>query len=589
MNGFLAVINLDGSAVDRDVLARMSKEMQARACVRQETWVNGEAGFAVGWPDASTREVAVSGEITVLGDIRLDARQEIGVGAGELSDARVIAEAYRKWERGCVGHLLGDFAFVVFDSKRNELLCARDHFGIKPLFYAVTKSALIISNTIECVIAHPEVSDELNEIALADFLLFDHIQDTSATSYRDVLRLPPAHLLTLNRGLKLERYWTLPTDCVTRFRSSSEYVEHYVELLKVAVQDRVRDHARVAVMMSGGLDSTSVAALAKAQGRDVAAFTLISEANGPDPEKRFSKIAADALGIPLVQHHQEAYQPFAGWDELPHRKPEPSMDLFPQSGNDFFSKVAEFSPAALSGYGGDPGLYPSAEFVRKSLRSAKAISLLASSLLYVLRHGKLPNVGLRTALRRKGDPDPGRIPGWLNPEFVKQCDLEERWVEAHRLTRVPETMRPEAYRVLMSPGWEQLFWLQEAGFTGVPLEVRHPMFDLRVLKFLLGIPPIPWCVDKELLRVAMKDRLPKDIRFRPKTTAGTAVPVANGIAVGDLKRFGIDPLIKQYVNSLPEEFLPSTQYETWSTLRPWLLNLWLRKSRIRKTVESAEA
>ena len=92
-----------------------------------------------------------------------------------------------------------------------RLFCARDHFGIKPFYYAQVLGGIVFSNTLDCIRLHPAVSDGLNEVAIGDFLLFGWNQDPSTTTFADIRRLAAAHTLTCEQGTsRARRYWTVP-------------------------------------------------------------------------------------------------------------------------------------------------------------------------------------------------------------------------------------------------------------------------------------------------------------------------------------------------------------------------------------------
>ena len=127
------------------------------------------------------------------------------------TDAALILHAYQVWGEACLAHLIGDFAFVIWDGRRRTLFCARDHFGVKPFYYARVANSLILSNTLNCIRQHPAVSDALNDLAIADFLLFDVNLEPGTTAFADVQRVPPAHTLTWSDAApRLSCYWTLP-------------------------------------------------------------------------------------------------------------------------------------------------------------------------------------------------------------------------------------------------------------------------------------------------------------------------------------------------------------------------------------------
>src|SRR5207249_147082 len=119
---------------------------------------------------------------------------------------------------------------------------------------------LIFSNTLDCIRQHPAVSDKLNDLAIADFLLFDLNQDPHTTSFADIQRLPPAHRATWSAdSMRMTRYWTLPIDEPVYFKRADDYTDRFKELLNTSVSDRLRTN-KIAVFMSGGLDSPALAA-----------------------------------------------------------------------------------------------------------------------------------------------------------------------------------------------------------------------------------------------------------------------------------------------------------------------------------------
>jgi len=148
----------------------------------------------------------LDGRFWIVADARLDGRPEFivelqrsgRVVRPDAPDCELILHAYAAWGSPCVEHLRGDFSFAIWDARNKQLFCARDHFGIKPFYYVQRGNLLLFSNTLNCVRTHPEVSGELNDVAIGDFLLFGLNCDNATTSFRDIQRLPPAHCLTIS-------------------------------------------------------------------------------------------------------------------------------------------------------------------------------------------------------------------------------------------------------------------------------------------------------------------------------------------------------------------------------------------------------
>jgi asparagine synthase (glutamine-hydrolysing) len=372
---------------------------------------------------------------------------------------------------------------------------------------------------------HPAVTEELNDLAIADFLLFYFNQDPATTIFSDVRRLPPAHQLTWSSGMvRLSRYWTLPIDSHVRYRRANEYVEHFSELLDRSVEDRLRTD-RIGLLMSGGLDSSSIATVAhqllSKQGIpfDLRAYTTVYDRLIPDEERYYSGLVAKALGIPIHYQVADDYDLFERWDQhqITHQ-PEPINGSLAAASSDQFQEIASHGRVLLSGDGGDSVLYPSTSYffyLLKRLQLGVAIKDVAA---YFLSHRRLPQLGVRTKLKGllKRQPASLDLPAWLDRDFAAQLGLQRRYEQLSETAAAIHPTHAEAYQFLITPYWPFLFEMHEPGVTFSPVEVRYPFFDLRLVNYLLSIPPLPWCLKKEILRAAMRGLLPEPVRLRPK-------------------------------------------------------------------------
>src|SRR6185503_18884623 len=267
----------------------------------------------------------LAAHLSITANARIDGRAELIAKLARApetqNDSELILLAYEKWGEDCLNHLIGDFAFAIWDSRTRRLFGARDHFGVKPFFFRRVENTLNFSTNLNSLRSE---SDTLNETAIGDYLVFGLNQDLATTTFREIQRLPPAHSLTLHNGsLSTRRYWTPDTSKEIRYRDRDSYVERFNELLQRAVQDRLRD--RVAVSMSGGLDSTSLAAVACDSGADVHACAVVYDKLIPDEERHFATLAANRLGIPISYVVADRYSLFDEQVRGDMNQPEPFL------------------------------------------------------------------------------------------------------------------------------------------------------------------------------------------------------------------------------------------------------------------------
>ena len=472
-------------------------------------------------------------------------REHLRIKANARIDEESILDAYERWGEDCVKHLFGDFAFAIWDERLQRFFCARDHLGVKPFFYTHAAGEFNFSSTLNELRG---ASNTLNEIAVGDYLLFGVNQDNSTTIFSEIRRLPPGHTLTFaNNEVKVREYWApaLPRDEL-RFRDQQEYVERFLELLSLAVKDRLRTD-RVAVSMSGGLDSTSLAAIAS-EHAEVAGFVVVYDSLIPDEERYYSSLAAKHLGIPVEHLSADQYSLFDGKMD----QAEPFL-ISPLTGqfNELLRMCAEFGSVALTGYDGD-----------------------------ALMHEPRPP-GLRTRIRRmlrKADSD--SMPEWIDEAFARRTDLKERW-EAF-WSRSDKSKRPATMRALESKTWTSLFESYDPASTALQLQVSHPFLDVRLIEYLLSIPKEPWCLNKHILRRAMLDKLPSAVLNRPKTglMGDPALQLVRRASVRWLDNFEVSPQLRAFVNlnrrrPVAEE---KTSAALWASLRVFALNYWLTNS-----------
>jgi asparagine synthase (glutamine-hydrolysing) len=606
LSGFVGILNLDGAPVDRALLERLTRFLAFRGPDAQEVWCDGPVGLGhtllqipTGTP-LQKQPAQLDGRLWVIADARIDARSEL-IGklqgksqtARSLSlatpDAELILHAYQTWGESCVEHLLGDFSFAIWDAREKRLFCARDHFGFRLFYYARVGNTLVFSNTLDCLRLHPGISNRLNEIAIADFLLFEFQQDLDTSVFADVLRLPPAHVLQASQGaVTISRYWDLPEVAPLRYEKPQDYVDAFREVFDSAVSDRLRGSS-AGLHLSGGLDSPTVAISARrvADRRggtvDLRAFTLFHEKLIPHEEKHYAGLVAESLRLPIQYLNADNCHLYDLFDDPEFRTPEPMLCAMGCRNVDPVKEIATFSRTALAGFGGDPALASllSAHFKRLFM-SGRLGQMFSDAFGYLTAEGRSSRLYLSTRFQRWFGPKRSlELPVWMNPEFVKRMGLIDRWENAMNGSQPNESARPEGYEELSGAYWTSLIESEDTSFSGFLVEVGYPFFDLRALKLLLALPALPWASDKEILRRAARGILPEAVRLRKKSPL-MGDPIRALLHRPEstwIDRFQPTPELEKYVvrERIPGLFETQDSFGAVTHLRPLSLNFWLQR------------
>ncbi len=602
MSGIIGIFHRDGAPIERALLQSLVNSLAYRGPEAHVIWMETSNGMGHTLLRTTRESLGESqpsvfeGQYWITADARLDGREELLAALDVLEldighavpDSELILRTYAKWGKACVEHLRGDFSFAIWDAHTKHLFCARDQFGIKPFYYASVGSVLVFSNTLDCIRRHPAVSGRLNDLAIADFLLFDMIQEPGATSFADIQRLPPAHTLVCGRGgISVRRYWVLPVSTPIHHKRPSECVEQFRELLDQAVADRLRTN-KVGVLMSGGLDSPTVAASAQrtlarnGSAAGLRAYTEVFESLIPDNERRYAGLVAETLKIP-IEFQTDEMELWMYRNHEKNRWPEPVHSPGSDGGQVQMRQIAERNRVALTGFGADPAFscLLSVHF-SQLLKKRQFGRVLVGAMRYLTAEGRFSRLYLRTRWNRWFAPkgQTPQYPGWLNRDFEKRLDLRERWKALPRPTAPNAAVRPVAYEAMLDPTWPILFEGWDSGVTGIPLEVCHPFFDLRLVDFLLALPALPWCSDKELLREAARGILPDAVRLRRKSPllADPLVALLQQPESAWVDSFEGVPELARYVERrlIPKVFGEKDPWTAWIHLRPLSLNFWLR-------------
>jgi asparagine synthase (glutamine-hydrolysing) len=220
------------------------------------------------------------------------------------SDFEVIIFAYQEWGQACVEHLHGEFAFVLYDEESAKMFMARDRTGVRPLYYAFVEGEFLFASEPKALLKQARELNQLDLRTTAEFLLMTHAfaagsPSDSASFYANIKQFPPAHCAELKDGrLNLKRYWSLPFVDDVELPTASSRSLH--DSLSESIKLRIPDELPVAVALSGGLDSSIVAAVLTQHksSNQIEAFCVQYEGDS-NPDFEFAEIVAKHLGIKL--------------------------------------------------------------------------------------------------------------------------------------------------------------------------------------------------------------------------------------------------------------------------------------------------
>lgn len=259
MSGLVGYFSRRAGDADGDVLVRMGNAVQHRGAPSWASWSSGGAGVA-----ASQLLILQDGRLVLAGDIRLDNRAELagllGQRETESSDIELVGRLWLQFGQSFVDNIRGDFAFVVVDHQEGKIHCYRDHFGVRPFYYAVEDGLFVFGSELNAILSSGLVSEEVDRVRLEDFLI-GRLTDQERTFYQSIKRLPPASELTVTAGeIRHRTYWSIE-DAPDIEGSPEELAPRFREIFFDAVSAR-SGRGTTSCMLSGGLDSSSVVALA---------------------------------------------------------------------------------------------------------------------------------------------------------------------------------------------------------------------------------------------------------------------------------------------------------------------------------------
>jgi asparagine synthase (glutamine-hydrolysing) len=462
------------------------------------------------------------------------------------SDTETIVHLYEQYGRDCVKHLRGMFAFAIWDKNKKVLFIARDRLGIKPLYYALGDNRLVFGSEIKVVLTQGDLQPEFRQAALPEYLAFGYLSGEE-TMYSGVRRLLPGHTLEVdvNGELHDREYWDLDVSTAHSSRDQSYYVKAYRELLEGAVQSHLMSDVPLGVFLSGGLDSSAVAALMTKLRREPIETFSVGYAEETYSELPYARAVAHHL---KARHHEVQVSEAEFFDALPRliwHEDEPIV--WPSSVSLYFvARLArERVTVVLTGEGSDETLAGytryaftlknaavdriyrriTPSFLRQALRNALADSpLIGATVRRKLAHTFLALDGERWSdfyfdnfFSAFGAAEQKDL---LNQDFVRR--FEPGTAYANVLGYWQESAGPLMQRLLytdIKTYLVELLMKQDNMSMAASVESRVPFLDHRLVEFATRIPrevQIQGLTGKTTLKRAMEDLLPRPIIYRQK-------------------------------------------------------------------------
>lgn len=605
MSGIVGLYHFATSAAPRGGTARMLAALSHRGPEGRTTWQQGRIGFghaALHTTPEARHEVwplvSPDGDRALVADARIDNRAELlsllrprRTEAGVVTDAALILAAYERWGRDCARRLVGDFAFALWDRRREWLFCARDVFGVRPFYYALEAGRrFAFGSELKALLRLDDGLSALNEEHLAD-VLAGLSATTTDTAYASIRRLPPAHTLTVTPGAcRVDRYWSLDAARTVRYASDAEYAAAFRAVFDEAVRCRLRSPGPVGALLSGGLDSSSIVATAQALNATppLHTFSTVFDAHPSCDERRYIEAVVQQGGVTPHAAAGEDVSPVRLLDALGTTQDQPyAAPNLALSWLQYTKARAQGIRVLLDGHGGDEvvshgdgrlfelaragrwwGLARELRGLRRTGRLGSATALFGKYawglgvLPWLRRHPRVHALwnGIRRGIglfRRWGPAEPAPDEDdlqVLRAAVRERTGVDDRYAAHRREQRRPLVEAERHARQLRHPIQVGGFEVLDPLSASFGIETRYPFWDRRLVEFCLALPS-----DQKLrhgwgrfvLREAMAGRLPEAVRLRATKT--DFVPFLFGDMVRERKQlqsllFSPSTGEKEYVN-----------------------------------------
>ncbi len=526
MSGIAAIIRFDGGDVEPGAIEAMTAEMAYRGPDGIAHWRQGQAAlghcalhttaesFEAAQPLANDDEsiiLVLDGWLHNYDALRGDLLAR-GVNLRSRSDAELVLRAYEVWGEDCPVHLEGEFAFVVWDRRRNAAFCARDHAGLKPLTYHWDDNRLIIASDPGPILITPGVKREANNRMVAQVFANEWIT-RGETIWKDVMRLLPATWSRFGPNSRHDcTYWSPPTEVTITYKRDEDYYEHYRELFADCVRGASRSHLPVSADVSGGLDSSAVFAQAEylhQAGRlpapGLKGYTYKFEEGSAPDEIEYARAVAAHLGVAVREI--APFIPELDWFTARGRAdrdmaPYPNTAMAVAIGD---AVVGDGSRVLMNGEGGDEWLGGKPFYYNEQLRAwdlasaAKSFAAdraaigLRQALYRLIRFGIAPLapkslLALRRKINLAKGPNTYGNAFWISPELDRLLTELRVGRDRSGYLSISNMARRAMFMALKEPYCELARDHFDRQCARQGYEPRTPMYARKFIEFAFSTP-----------------------------------------------------------------------------------------------------
>ena len=490
--------------------------------------------------------IVFNGEIFNYPELRSELETK-GYSFSTQSDTEVLVQLYAAYGKECLSKLNGQFAFSIWDKKKEEVFFARDRVGIRPFFYHLSPDGVLsFASEIKSIFRNRDITPEFNHDNLAQIYTF-WTAITPNTAFRNIFELPPGHFMVFNReGLQIEKFWDLDFSRIDRSRSFYDAVDEFHELFSDAVRIRLRADVEVAAYLSGGIDSSATVSYIKDIEPGVLNTFSIGFEDKDFDETRYQEEAAGFFGTThkaikcSAKDIAESFPSVVWHSETPviRTAPAPMMLLskLVRENNIKVVITGEGADEMLAGY----NIFKEAKIRRfwASQPGSAIRPLLLKKLYPYLPQMQNANPAMLKMffgykLDEVNNPFYSHLLRWNNSNHIKKHfadEIKER-LNAYSPYENLEARLPKEFN-----NWgtlEKSQWLESTIFMSGYLlssqgdrmamansvEGRYPFLDYRVIEFCASLPDtfkLHGMKEKYLLKKLLKDKIPETIVNRSK-------------------------------------------------------------------------